>query len=259
MPPSETGVTLFAGEAPRLVVDQLAREPEALCASARAGAGVRRAPAAAARLRRAAGRRPRARPHLPRGGLVRDRRPAASCSSGRTARPASSCAGRAGSPRGSSRSSSPTPTLPVPKFAAPDRILLAYAGGDAGLFSMVFGGWVAGEIGSGPGDRGAWSRGADDPRPHAERDPRAAARAARCAARRRRSRSSTSASRAAMSSSTSSRRCCARAATRSARRPSRRSPSPRRATCAARSPSAATRSSRRSPTEAPACRAVCAT
>jgi len=32
----------------------------------------------------------------------------------------------------------------------PDRILLAYAGGDAGLFSMVYGSWAAGEIGSAP-------------------------------------------------------------------------------------------------------------
>jgi hypothetical protein len=42
------------------------------------------------------------------------------------------------------------PTAPVPKFASPERILLAHAGGDAGLFSMVYGGWVAGEIGSEP-------------------------------------------------------------------------------------------------------------
>ncbi|MFL5824704.1 MAG: hypothetical protein ACJ764_14825, partial [Solirubrobacteraceae bacterium] len=42
------------------------------------------------------------------------------------------------------------PSAPVPKFAAPERILLAHAGGDAGLFSMVYGGWVAGEIGSAP-------------------------------------------------------------------------------------------------------------
>ena len=40
--------------------------------------------------------------------------------------------------------------MPVAKFAAPDRILLAHAGGDAGLFSMVYGGWAAGEIGSAP-------------------------------------------------------------------------------------------------------------
>jgi hypothetical protein len=40
--------------------------------------------------------------------------------------------------------------MPVAKFAAPDRILIAYAGGDAGLFSMVSGGWAAGEVGSAP-------------------------------------------------------------------------------------------------------------
>jgi len=34
--------------------------------------------------------------------------------------------------------------------AAPERILLAHAGGDAGLFSMVYGSWAAGEIGSAP-------------------------------------------------------------------------------------------------------------
>ena len=42
------------------------------------------------------------------------------------------------------------PQMPVPKFAAPDRIKIVYAGGDAGLFSMVFGSWAAGEIGSAP-------------------------------------------------------------------------------------------------------------
>jgi hypothetical protein len=42
------------------------------------------------------------------------------------------------------------PVAPVGKFVSPDRILLAHAGGDAGLFSMVYGGWVAGEIGSQP-------------------------------------------------------------------------------------------------------------
>jgi hypothetical protein len=42
------------------------------------------------------------------------------------------------------------PAMAVPKFAGPDRLLLAYAGGDAGLFSMVFGAWVSGEVGSDP-------------------------------------------------------------------------------------------------------------
>ena len=46
------GVTLFAGEAPRLVVDQLAREPEALARIARAGARERGLAAPAPRVRR---------------------------------------------------------------------------------------------------------------------------------------------------------------------------------------------------------------
>ena len=44
------------------------------------------------------------------------------------------------------------------KFVSPERILLAYAGGEAGLFSMVFGGWASGEMGSQPqtGSVDAW-------------------------------------------------------------------------------------------------------
>ena len=42
------------------------------------------------------------------------------------------------------------PDQPVAKFAAPDRIVVAHAGGDAGLFSMVYGSWVGGEAGSVP-------------------------------------------------------------------------------------------------------------
>jgi hypothetical protein len=36
------------------------------------------------------------------------------------------------------------------KVAAPERILLPYEGGDAGLFSMVFGSWAVGPTGSQP-------------------------------------------------------------------------------------------------------------
>ena len=94
----------------------------------------------------------RARPRagVPRGGLVRANGCRTSCSPLTTAPPASWRAARADRPRASTRSSSPTPRCRSPKFAAPDRILVAYAGGDAGLFSMVFGSWAAGEIGSQP-------------------------------------------------------------------------------------------------------------
>ena len=37
----------------------------------------------------------------------------------------------------------------LPKFQ-PDGLLLAYAGGGAGLFSQIIGGWVGGDIGSKP-------------------------------------------------------------------------------------------------------------
>jgi hypothetical protein len=58
--------------------------------------------------------------------------------------------GAGGSPEGIEEKFVSDPDMPVAKFAAPDRILLAYAGGDAGLFSMVYGSWAAGEIGSAP-------------------------------------------------------------------------------------------------------------
>jgi hypothetical protein len=149
VPEHEPGVTLMALEAPRLIMDQLAREPEGLCASlAMALENV-----ATPRLRlafdamllvgpehgrifKAAGwsreqvqQRLHELTHSPAGELVR---------------------GAGGSPEGLDPAWVSDPAMPVAKFAAPDRILLAYAGGDAGLFSMVFGGWAAGEIGSAP-------------------------------------------------------------------------------------------------------------
>jgi hypothetical protein len=149
VPEGEPGVTVMALEAPRVIVDQLAREPEGLCASlAMALENV-----ATPRLRlafdamllvgpehgrifkRAGWTRAQVQQrlheltHSPAGELVR---------------------GAGGSPEGIEPQWVSDPNQPVAKFAAPDRMLLAYAGGDAGLFSMVFGGWAAGEIGSAP-------------------------------------------------------------------------------------------------------------
>jgi hypothetical protein len=149
VPDGEPGVTVMALEAPRVIVDQLAREPEGLCASlAMALESV-----ATPRLRLAfdamllvgpehgrifkeAGwtreqvqQRLHELTHSPAGELVR---------------------GAGGSPEGIEAHWVSDATQPVAKFASADRILLAYAGGDAGLFSMVFGGWAAGEIGSAP-------------------------------------------------------------------------------------------------------------
>lgn len=145
----ETGVTLFAGEAPRLVVDQLARDPAALAASLaialEQAASQRQRFAWDAMLvvgpehgrifREAAWSREHVQEelhrlsHRPAGELLR---------------------GSGGIAEGLPAQSFPDPRTPVAKFAAAERILLAYAGGDAGLFSMVVGGWVAGEAGSEP-------------------------------------------------------------------------------------------------------------
>ena len=145
----ETGVTVFAGEAPRLIVDQLARTPEEIAASLAAGLewiSHRRlrlafdallvvGPEHGRLFRQAGWDRARVRQELfersmaPAGELVR---------------------GAGGIAEGIEEQFVSDPAAPVPKFAAPERILLAHAGGDAGLFSMVYGGWVAGDIGSAP-------------------------------------------------------------------------------------------------------------
>jgi hypothetical protein len=147
--PIETGVTVFAGEAPRLIVDQLARTPEQLCASfgeALEWVGHRRqrfafdavlvvGPEHGRIFREHGWDRHRVQNDLfersssPAGELVRG---AGEIAEGIEARFVTDA------------------SVPVPKFAAPERILLAHAGGDAGLFSMIYGGWVAGDIGSEP-------------------------------------------------------------------------------------------------------------
>jgi hypothetical protein len=149
VPEHEAGVTLMAAEAPRLIVDQLARTPEELCASLAAGlewVGHRRlrlafdallvvGPEHGRIFREAGWDRTRVREELferssaPAGELVR---------------------GAGGVAEGIEPQWVTDPDAAVPKFAAPERILLAHAGGDAGLFSMVYGGWVAGEVGSQP-------------------------------------------------------------------------------------------------------------
>jgi hypothetical protein len=144
--PDETGVVVFAGEAPRWIVDQLARTPEELAAALAVavehvasphvrlgfdallvigpehGRIFREAGWTRARMQEELHRRThRAAPEVTRGagGLAE------------------------GIPEGAADGL-------IAKFAGPERILVAYAGGDAGLFSMVIGGWVAGSMGSQP-------------------------------------------------------------------------------------------------------------
>ena len=145
----ETGVTLMAAEAPRIVVDQLARDPDGLAHSL-AGA-----------LEQVAHPKQRLAWDAlllvgPEHGRVFadagwDRERLRDRLFELTAAPAGTLArGAGGSPEGIDPKWVTDPDMPVQKFASPERILIAYAGGDAGLFSMVFGGWAGGEIGSAP-------------------------------------------------------------------------------------------------------------
>jgi hypothetical protein len=149
VPADETGVTLMATEAPRAIVDQLAREPDGLCASLALGLD-------------SVG--------TPKQRLAFDAMLVIGPEHGRVFREAGwsrtqvqeklhelthrrardVVRGAFGAPEGVDPRFVSDPEMPVAKFAAADRILLAYAGGDAGLFSMVFGGWASGEIGSAP-------------------------------------------------------------------------------------------------------------
>jgi hypothetical protein len=149
VPDGETGVTLMAAEAPRVIVDQLARGPEELARSLAealeavahrkqrlawdalllVGPEHGRVFAEAGWDRERLGQELFARTSAPAGELVR---------------------GAGGQAEGIDPRWVSDPAAPVQKFAAAERILIAYAGGDAGLFSMVFGGWAGGEIGSAP-------------------------------------------------------------------------------------------------------------
>ena len=148
-PYDEPTVMLMALEAPRILVDQLAREPDGLAASLALAlesvahpkqrlafdALIVVGPEHARVFGDAGWSREDLQQKLfeltmsPAGDLVR---------------------GAGGSPEGIDPQWVSDPEMPVGKFAAPDRIKIVHAGGDAGLFSMVFGSWAAGEIGSAP-------------------------------------------------------------------------------------------------------------
>ncbi len=145
----ETGVTVVAAEAPRIVVDQLARDADALAVSlaeALEGVAHRKQRLAFDALQLVGPEHGRV---LAAAGWDRARLQARLFEL--TASPAGELVrGAGGSAEGIDERWVTDPAAPVPKFAGPDRVLVAYAGGDAGLFSMVFGGWVGGEIGSAP-------------------------------------------------------------------------------------------------------------
>lgn len=117
--PEETGVTVFAGDGPSFIVDERVRDADGVATSL--GAQLRRA---------ACSRSDRLDAMLVLGGeygaIVRDK----GWSRERLQQELYERSGAA--------------------FAGPDRILIVYAGADAGLFAMLFGGWVSGPEGSSP-------------------------------------------------------------------------------------------------------------
>jgi hypothetical protein len=149
VPEGRSAVTLFAGEGPRGVVDQLSREPESLARSfARALRTVAHpklalafdamlvvSPEHARVFREAGWSRARLRARL----LELLRLPAREMVRG-----ADGCA--EGLP--ATLFSDPEADT-IPKFR-PDGLLLVHAGGSAGLFSAIIGGWINGEGGSRP-------------------------------------------------------------------------------------------------------------
>ena len=114
MPEGETGVTVFGAEGPRTHADLQARTPEALCAS-----------------------------------LVKTVDWLAYCDTLLVCAPD---VGQLFRDAGWDRARVRRELLPadVDDAVARDRVLLTYAGGPAGRFTMVYRGWVSGEAGTQP-------------------------------------------------------------------------------------------------------------
>ena len=144
---NQSAVTLFAGEGPRGVVDQLSRNPRSLCRSLAWAlrtvahpklvlgfdAVVVISPEHGRVFREAAWDRDR---------VLKELHELLQLPTEELARGADGCA--EGLPEAVTAQ-----TKRLPKFK-PDGLLLLHAGGDAGLFSAVIGGWVNGEMGSQP-------------------------------------------------------------------------------------------------------------
>ena len=139
-------VTLFAGEGPRCVVDQLSREPESLARSLAANLQVLHHPKLVMAFDAIVVMGPEHARVFADAGWTRDQ-----IISGITAhlnRPGSEIIrGAGGIAEGLPEEFADIPA--VPKFRD-GGLMLAYAGGGAGLFSEIIGGWVNGDVGSKP-------------------------------------------------------------------------------------------------------------
>lgn len=144
--PGVDAVTVFAGEGPKCVVDQMARTPEELAASLADALQGLHHPKLAMAFDAVLVISPDHGRILLDAGWDRERLTAELMA--RTERPGSEMVrGAGGMAEGLPTAFVDAPA--VPKFR-PGGLLLAHAGGGAGLFSTIIGGWVNGETGSDP-------------------------------------------------------------------------------------------------------------
>ncbi|MGI9017356.1 MAG: thioredoxin family protein [Euzebya sp.] len=142
-------LTVFAGEGPRCVVDQLSREPDSLARSLAASLQALHHPKLAIAFDAILVMGPEHARVFAQAGL--DRAGIIELISTYLNRPGTELVRGAGDiaeglPHGAEQAPQ------VPKFR-PGGLLLAYAGGGAGLFSQIIGGWVSGPAGSEPVSR----------------------------------------------------------------------------------------------------------
>lgn len=144
--PGRSAVTLFAGESPRVVVDQLSRGPESLARSFAASlltvGGAKAVIAFDAML--VVG--PEHARVFREAGWTRDR--LLTELTELTTRPGSEVVrGAGGIDEGMPQAFADAPS--VPKFK-PGGLMIVHAGGTAGLFSAIMGSWASGDLGSAP-------------------------------------------------------------------------------------------------------------
>ena len=156
--PTDTTVTLIAAEAPRIVIDQQSRDPDSLCRSfalaLQSVAHPKLCWAFDAVLIMGPEHGRVFREHGWSRATVRERIHALA------ARPAREMiSGAGGITEGMPVAFGSDGDAMLTKLIAADRLIVVHAGGDAGLFSMLAGSWVSGDIGSSPVTRSvdAWT------------------------------------------------------------------------------------------------------
>lgn len=144
--PGIDALTVFAGEGTRCVVDQLSREPDSLARSLAAGLQALHHPKLVLGFDAILVMGPEHARVFADAGWGRDE--IVSGISAHLNRPGSMLArGAGGMAEGLPEAFADAPSLP--KFR-PGGLMLAYAGGGAGLFSEIIGGWANGDVGSKP-------------------------------------------------------------------------------------------------------------